>query len=141
LADRTVSLNEKKRRQEMDADRNRAAVRKSEIKARNETEPLTYEITLKNAVLAGLPEPKTAKPVVAATARDVRALKAGASKDAAAERRRLREAGLEEGDNDENGVAADVNLKEAERILIDLLELSNARRAPSGVTAAVQADR
>ncbi len=142
LADRTVSLNEKKRRQEMDADRNRASVRKSEIKARNETEPLTYEITLKNAVLAGLPEPKTAKPVVAATARDARALKAGASKDAAAaERRRLREAGLEEGDNDDDGVAADVNLREAQRILIDLLELSNARRAPSGATAAVQADR
>jgi hypothetical protein len=80
--------------------------------------------------------------VVAATARDARALKAGASKDAAAaERRRLREAGLEEGDNDDDGVAADVNLREAQRILIDLLELSNARRAPSGVTAAVQADR
>jgi hypothetical protein len=80
--------------------------------------------------------------VVAATARDARALKAGAAKDAAAaERRRLREAGLEEGDNDEDGVAADVNLKEAERILIDLLELSNARRASSGVTAGIQTNR
>lgn len=138
LADRTVSLNEKKRRQEMDADRNRAAIRKSEIKSRNETEPLTYEITLKNAAQTGLPEPKTSKPVVAATARDARALKAGSGKDAAAERRRLREAGQEDGEDEEEGVAADVNLREAERILLDLLELSHSRGNPSGVTAGVR---
>lgn len=141
LADRTVSLNEKKRRQEMDADRNRAAVRKAEIKARNESEPLTYEITLKNASQPGLPEPKASKPVVAATARDARALKAAGGKDTAAERRRLREAGAEDGEDDEEGVAADVNLREAERILIDLLELSQQRGGPSGVTAGVQAGR
>ena len=141
LADRTVSLNEKKRRQEMDADRNRAAVRKAEIKARNETEPLTYEITLKNASQPGLPEPKAAKPVVAATARDARTLKAGTGKDAAAERRRLREAGAEEGEDEEEGVAADVNLREAERILLDLLELSHTRGGPSGVTAGVRNGR
>jgi len=141
LADRTISLNEKKRRQEMDADRSRAAVRKAEIKGRNESEPLTYEITLKNASQPGLPEPKASKPVVAATARDARALKAGTGKDSAAERRRLREAGAEDSDEEEEGVAADVNLREAERILIDLLDLSHQRGAPSGVTAGVQAGR
>ncbi len=141
LADRTISLNEKKRRQEMEADRNRAAVRKAEIKSRNESEPLTYEITLKNASQPGLPEPKAAKPVVAATARDARALKAGAAKDAAAERRRLREAGAEDGEDEEDGVAADVNLREAERILIDLLDLSHQRGGASGVTAGVQPGR
>jgi len=141
LADRTVSLNEKKRRQEMDSDRSRAATRKAEIKSRNEVEPLAYEITLKNASQPGLPEPKVAKPVVAATARDARALKAGTSKEAAAERRRLREAGQEEGDDDEDGVAADVNLREAERILIDLLELSQSRGGPAGVTAGIPSGR
>jgi carboxyl-terminal processing protease len=141
LADRSVSLNEKKRRQEMETDRNRAAVRKAEIKSRNETEPVAYEITLKNAAQPGLPEPKAAKPVVAATARDARALKTGASKETIAERRRLREAGQEDGDDDQDGVAADVNLREAERILIDLLELSNARGNASGATAGIRSER
>jgi carboxyl-terminal processing protease len=138
LADRSVSLNEKKRRQEMETDRNRAAVRKAEIKSRNETEPVAYEITLKNAAQPGLPEPKTAKPVVAATARDARALKTGTSKESTAERRRLREAGQEDGDDDQDGVAADVNLREAEKILIDLLELSNPRGSASGTTAGIR---
>jgi hypothetical protein len=141
LADRTVSLNEKTRRQEMDSDRDRAAIRKAEIKLRNETEPLTYEITLKNASQPGLPEPKAAKPVVAATARDARALKAGNGKDSAAERRRQREAGQEDGEEEEEGVAADVNLREAERVLIDLLDLSQSRATSSGVTAGVRANR
>lgn len=141
LADRSISLNEKKRRQEMETDRNRAAVRKAEIKSRNETEPVAYEITLKNAAQPGLPEPKVAKPVVAATARDARALKAGASKESTAERRRLREAGQEDGDDDQDGVVGDVNLREAERIVIDLLELSKARGSASGATASVQSER
>jgi hypothetical protein len=141
LADRSVSLNEKKRRQEMETDRNRAAVRKGEIKSRNEMEPVAYEITLKNASQPGLPEPKTAKPVVAATARDVRALKTGTSKESTAERRRLREAGQEDGDDDQDGVAADVNLREAEKILIDLLELSNPRGSASGTTAGIRSER
>ena len=141
LADRSVSLNEKKRRQEMETDRNRAAVRKGEIKSRNETEPVAYEITLKNASQPGLPEPKTAKPVVAATARDARALKTGTSKESTAERRRLREAGQEDGDDDQDGVAADVNLREAEKILIDLLELSNPRGSASGTTAGIRSER
>ena len=141
LADRSVSLNEKKRRQEMETDRNRAALRKAEIKGRNESEPVAYEITLKNAGQPGLPEPKAAKPVVAATARDARALKTATSKESTAERRRLREAGQEDGDDDQDGVAADVNLREAERILIDLLELSNARSNASGTTAGIRSER
>ena len=96
---------------------------------------------MKNASQPGLPEPKVAKPVVAATARDARALKAGTSKEAAAGRRRLREAGQEDGDDDEDGVAADVNLREAERILIDLLELSQSRGGPAGVTAGIPSGR
>jgi carboxyl-terminal processing protease len=141
LADRSVSLNEKKRRQELDADRSRAAVRKAEIRSRNESEPLTYEITLKNASQPGLPEPKASKPVVAATARDARTLKAGASKETAAERRRQRESGAEDAvDDEEEGVAADVNLREAERVLLDLLELS-ASRGGSTVTAGVHQGR
>ena len=128
-------------RSELDADRNRAAVRKAEIRSRNESEPLTYEITLKNASQPGLPEPKASKPVVAATARDARALKAGTSKDTAAERRRQRDSGAEDGvDEEEEGVAADVNLREAERVLLDLLELS-ASRGGSTVTAGVQQGR
>jgi hypothetical protein len=88
-----------------------------------------------------LPEPKASKPVVAATARDARALKAGASKEAAAERRRQRESGAEDAvDDEEEGVAADVNLREAERVLLDLLELSSSRGG-STVTAGVHQGR
>jgi hypothetical protein len=34
-----------------------------------------------------------------------------------------------------------VNLREAERILIDLLELSNARGGTSGATAGIRSER
>ena len=78
---------------------------------------------------------------MAATARDARALKAGNGKDAAAERRRLREAGQEDGEEEDEGVAADVKLREAERVLLDLLELSSPRGNPSGVTAGVRNER
>jgi hypothetical protein len=53
----------------------------------------------------------------------------------------LREAGREDGEDDLDGVAADVNLREAQRILIDLLELSKARGSASGATASVQSER
>ena len=60
LAAKTLSLNEADRRRENEAVKTREADRKQERAARQESLPTTYEITLKNAGLPGLPAPETA---------------------------------------------------------------------------------
>ncbi len=57
LATKTVSLNEADRRREKEATKAREDSRKQERAARQERVPTIYEITLKNAVAPGLPEP------------------------------------------------------------------------------------
>jgi carboxyl-terminal processing protease len=143
IADRTISLNEKARHDELAADKLRAALRKEEIKSRNEREPLTYEITLKNASQAGLPEPKSSKPLIAATKRDERALKSGGTRESSTAEARRREREHQEGeepDEDEEGVAADVNMREAERILIDYVQLSGGRQGVASTLPATSGD-
>jgi carboxyl-terminal processing protease len=56
-ATKTVSMNEADRRQEKAEARAREEVRKQERVARKESQPSTYEITLKNADTPGLPAP------------------------------------------------------------------------------------
>ncbi len=60
LATKTVSLNEADRRQEKEAAKAREELRKQERAARKESQPITYEMTLKNADAPGLPPPATA---------------------------------------------------------------------------------
>ena len=60
LATRTVTLNEADRRKEEAAARSREESRKQERAARKETQPTTYNITLKEAGAPGLPAPVTA---------------------------------------------------------------------------------
>jgi hypothetical protein len=55
LAEKSVSLNEAERRQEMAQLKTRQEARKREELARPTAQPTTYEITLKNALLPGLP--------------------------------------------------------------------------------------
>ena len=138
LADRTVSLNEANRLAEMKADRERAALRREEIKARNEREPLTYKLTLKDAGKPGLPEPESSKPLIAATKRDERTLRAGGGRDSAAAEAKKKERSAdaeEDGEEEETGVAADVNLREAERILIDYLQIAGRQKGLADATA------
>jgi hypothetical protein len=52
-------LNEANRRQEKEEARSREETRKRERAARKESQPTTYEITLKNADTPGLPAPAT----------------------------------------------------------------------------------
>jgi carboxyl-terminal processing protease len=128
-AEKVVSLSEPTRRAEQLADKERAEKRKREILARGEKEPLTYEISLKDADKPGLPAPMTNKTVVAISRRDVNTLKV----DKAAAPPSL------EDDDDELGAAAaedsaavDIQLREAEKILLDWVQLGGAR---SGTTA------
>jgi carboxyl-terminal processing protease len=55
LAAKTISLNEAERRQEQAAAKAREEARKRERAARHESQPTSYEITLKNADVPGLP--------------------------------------------------------------------------------------
>jgi carboxyl-terminal processing protease len=59
LATKTVDMNETDRRQEKEDAKAREALRKQERAARKESPPTTYEITLKNADIPGLPAPET----------------------------------------------------------------------------------
>jgi carboxyl-terminal processing protease len=119
LDDKTVSLSETVRRAELEADKKRAETRKQEIKARGEKEPVTYLITLKDVDNPGLPPAMTNKTVVAITNRDARIIKKEASQDP--------QSGADDEDEDappEDGIATDVHLHEAERILLDYVQLS-----------------
>ena len=140
LTDKSVSLNEARRRSEKAADEARVAARKKEIAERRETQPTTWEITLKLADKAGLPAAMTNKPVVAVSKSDERVLKGSKVGVATTSTNRVEAAASqaptptpgtsEDPDADEpeeTGVAADVHLKEAERILMDLIRLSSGR--------------
>ena len=61
LAEKSVSLNEAERRQEMAQTKARQEARKQEELAHPTSQPLTYEITLKNASSPGLPPPMAPK--------------------------------------------------------------------------------
>jgi carboxyl-terminal processing protease len=141
LADRTVSLNESNRLAEMRADKERAAKRREEIESRNEREPLTYKLTLKDAGKPGLPEPENSKPLIAATKRDERTLRSGAGRESASaseNRKKEKSAdGEPDEEDDEEGVAADVNLREAQRILIDYVQLSRGQKGLAGAPKTV----
>ncbi len=125
-AEKTVSLNEAKRRAEMAEDKARAEARKKELVDRKEKQPTTYEITLKLADQDGLPAPMTNKVVVAVNRNDAKVLEAEKkeAKDS--------EDGLEDGEA-EDEVASDVTLKEAERILLDLIRLNGRSPATARV--------
>jgi carboxyl-terminal processing protease len=56
-AEKTISLNEKERLQEMEANEAREKARKQERLVRKAPEPTVYELTLKQAALPGLPAP------------------------------------------------------------------------------------
>lgn len=124
-AEKSVSMNEARRRAEMAEDKARAERRKKELAERHEKEPTTYELTLKLADQEGLPSPVTNKVVVAVNRADARVLE-GEKNDGA------KKADPEAEDDDlaaDEEVASDVTLKEAQRVLLDLIRLTG--RAPA----------
>jgi carboxyl-terminal processing protease len=106
LATKTVSLNEAERRQELAAAKARQAERAKERATRQTPRPPTYEITLKNAALPGLPPPQSPSTPSPKSA-------AHGSGDAP------------EPTSPTSG--EDIILSEAQRILADYVELERAR--------------
>lgn len=131
-ADKTVSLNESARRAEIAENKTRIEARKKEQASRKGPQPTTWEITLKNADQAGLPSPMTNSPAITAHS----AVGATSEKESASK------PSVEAGDGsygDPDGEEEDAktpppidpHMKEAQRILIDLLRHSSSK----GVTA------
>jgi carboxyl-terminal processing protease len=107
-----ISLNEAERRQEKAAAEARATARKNHGLARRAPAEKTFEITLQNL---------HAPALLAATSND----------DTSAQTQpRPEEIDENESFAFENNGAGEVTLEEAQRILIDFISLSNARRAP-----------
>ena len=110
-ADKSVSLNEARRLQEKKEMEAKRDARDKERRARHEAEPKTYELTLKEVDLPGLQVPKP---------------KTDADKEVKAS-----PAPLDDPEDavDEKAPAIDVPLKEAKRILLDLISLSGGDKS------------
>ncbi len=116
LADKSVSLNEEARRKEKKENEERVEARKKERKLRPEPEEKVHELTLKQVDLPGLPPPaaqtnevgKVDSPGAALTGED------------------------DDAETDEKSPPLDVTLKEAKRILLDLISLSVRETAVAG---------
>ena len=130
LADRSISLSEKVRRDEIQSDRDRVARREEEIRKRNETTLVTYNLSLKDAVKPGMPEPESAKLAIAATSKDAKNLKTKPGREGASAETWKREKldGEEDLEGADSGVPIDVNLKEVEHILSDYIQLGGGRK-------------
>jgi len=120
LTDKSVSLNEAQRIKEKEELEAKQKARKEERKSRGEAPVTTYEITLKNADLPGLPDPVSPTNQVALAEAD-----APPPSDAAAD----------EGEEDDKSPAVDVHLEETKRILVDLIALLANNPGAATVTA------
>ena len=113
MADKSVSLNEETRLKEKKENEQRAEARKKERQARHEAEDKVYEITLKQADLPGLPPP-------VAKTNDLAKSEATTSGN---------KPGDDEEELEDKSPDVDVTLKEAKRILLDLISLSQNETA------------
>jgi carboxyl-terminal processing protease len=110
VAEKSVSLNEAERRQELAEGKARQAERKQEEQARAMSLPTTYEITLKNVSAPGLPPPMAAKPSAKASTASTPEAEAAPASDAF--------------DQIASGRSADdILLQETVKILADYVEL------------------
>lgn len=121
-ADKTVSLNLAERQKERADDLARQKARKKELKAHPAEEPKTWELTVKQAEREGLPPPLQFTNTVST----VKAAEEAPADD-----------NLSAGNEDEEdsppvvrgpGAMPDITLREAERILLDYLELMAGRK-------------
>jgi len=110
LASKTISLNEAERRQELAEGKARQAAREQERAKRQTPKPPTYEITLKNAATPGLPPALETKAPATPPAKS----KAHAANDSS-------DPPIVPGSED------DIILNEAQRILVDYVDLQRAR--------------
>ncbi len=132
-ADKTISLNEKTRLREKADDEVRQKSRENERKARKDPEEKVYEITLKNALLPGLPPPVRKTNHVARAEAATNTLSTATSKPVSDDILDAPTA-AELADEDE-APAVDVPLKETEKILADYITLLRAREVARTVIA------
>ncbi len=127
LKDRTVSLNEGRSLQERDEQEARRKAREADLKQRRDPEEKVYEISVKLALQEGLPEPvaKT-NQVASVTAPD------GTTPSAT-------EPSTDPEDDAHDSPTrvppVDVTMKEARRILLDLIRLNREGQAVAKITA------
>jgi carboxyl-terminal processing protease len=116
-ADKSISLNEALRLKEKSETDARAKARKQERAVRVDPKPKTYEITLKQADLPGLPDPVVFTNAPPPTVRE--------QADPAA--------GEPEAEPEDKTLPVDVTLEEAKRILLDLITLlpANGKATPA----------
>jgi carboxyl-terminal processing protease len=112
LADKSVVLNEAERRREKQENEQRLEARANERAARPAPEETAYEITLKHLSLPGLPPPIVPSPHAAIASPET--VLAGDD---------------DESSEDNQSPAIDATLKEAKRILLDLVDLSAQKPA------------
>ena len=131
-AEKTISLHYDQRVRERHEDRERAERRKKELAARGSKEPTTYEITLKLADQPGLPQPLGKSNVVATSSADLRLVGKPKASDPAAPEPKPKAPSPDDDDAEpapEADAAMDVHLREAERILLDLIRLAKGANA------------
>jgi carboxyl-terminal processing protease len=127
VADKTFSLNEKQQLQEKEEADQRLKARDKERLARGETNEKTYELTLKQAALPGLPPPvaKT-NAVISKVSGSKSGSASGMSTNgaiASAQSPAPAPGSLEDTTDEDKPPAVDANLLESERILLDYLSL------------------
>jgi carboxyl-terminal processing protease len=134
LADKTISLNEEQRLKEKQETEARDKARQAELKARPDAGEKVYEITLKQTDLPGLPPPVSKTNNVASAKSPHIAPAAGGeaaatvSNDDTAKADDTKSIASKEDDEDDSSTEpkvppVDATLKEAKRILVDLISL------------------
>ncbi|MHC1766592.1 MAG: carboxy terminal-processing peptidase [Verrucomicrobiia bacterium] len=118
LADRTVSLNEEQRLKEKQEIEAREKAREAELKARPDSGETVYEITLKQATLAGLPAPMSKTNEVSSVSAT---LPESSLPEAAASETATASTSDDEDSTEGKPAPVDAALKEAKRILVDLI--------------------
>jgi carboxyl-terminal processing protease len=111
LADRSVSLNEETRRREKQESDQRLEARKRDLLSRPPPEETVYEITLKDVQSPGLPPPLDPSAIGKANVSPLRVLHPDERDE----------------DAESKAIPVDATLREAQRILLDLVGLSDSR--------------
>jgi carboxyl-terminal processing protease len=135
-ADKTVSLNEKQRLKEKDEAEARQKARDKERLARKDPQEKVYELTLRQTDLPGLPPPvEKTNAALARVSNSQRVNEAGTSTNSASvsPRTSLGEGDAEDDLAEDKTPPPDVDLVEAEHILVDYLSvLSKGRVLTAG---------
>ena len=122
LASKSVSLNEAERRQELADFEERKKAQEIAMQSLKEPSPVSYEVTLRDAALSGLPAPKAPVRPVPADGAAIKSASASPHRDGPVD-----DAQDSGDDNSKASAQADVILIEAQKIAADYLLLRAGR--------------